>query len=537
MKKNRILVLFIIAWSVCSLMAHAVSISGEFEIAADTHQQMTFGAAFDGSNYIVTLQGNASHPWAICAQMVSPLGDKVGSLIDLGRYGDTPIIAFDGTRYLMVWTDYIHTPNDDIYGCFISKSGVAGTPFVISSAPGMQKVAGMGFDGTNYMVVWDDYRNESSSNAIDIYAQRISTSGTLVGSEIAVCSQALDQRNATMAFDGTNFLVTYMNKRSQEPNIWDIYGNFISKAGVVGSQFKINTTDCPNSQNPIGVAYGKDGYMVVWGKDTGPGGENADAIWDVYGRVIAPNGTFRSSELAISTIPGSQAFPRVTSDGTRYFVVWTDLTHPDVEITGQFFDETGAAVTSTFPVVSGSGPRAVFATLFADGHYYLGVMEGLQMGVWGVADVYGVLVDFANGAYTTLQVSIDPGTGYLGAMSGVQLQYDLSGPQQYTGQLMINNSGKAMIDGIEPGTYSLSIYGSHWLKRVVTGVDVNGVNVVNTALANGDADGNGQINLFDYVILDSKFASSFPMADLDGDGAVNLFDYVIIDQNFGAQAD
>ncbi len=536
MKKNCLTTLMLFILSISSLMAHAVSISGEFEIAADTHQQMTFGAAFDGSNYIVTLQGNASDSWAICAQMISSMGEKVGGLINIGRYGDTPIIAFDGTRYLMVWTDYAHTPDDDIYGCFISKSGVVGTPFVISSAPGMQKVASMGFDGTNYMVVWDDYRNESSSNAIDIYAQRVSTSGSLVGSEIAVCSQARDQRNAAMAFDGTNYLVTYMNKRSENPNIRDINGNFMSKSGVVGSQFKINTTDCPNSQNPIGLAYGKDGYMVVWGKDMGAGG-NADAIWDVYGRVIAPNGTFRSSELAISTIPGSQAFPRVTSDGTRYFVVWTDLSLPDVEITGQFFSETGTTVTGTFPVVSGTGPRAVYATLFADGQYYLGVMEGLKVNEWGIADIYGVTVDFATGAPTTLQVTINPGAGYLGALSGVPLQYDLSGPWQYTGSLMLNDSGKAMLDGVEPGSYNLSISGSHWLKRVVSGVNVNGVNVVNTVLSNGDADGNGQINLFDYVVLDSKFGSSYSMADLDGDGAVNLFDYVIIDQNFGAQAD
>ena len=55
MHKNHMITLFLFALSVCSLMAHAISISGEFEIAADTHQQMTFAAAFDGSNYMVSL--------------------------------------------------------------------------------------------------------------------------------------------------------------------------------------------------------------------------------------------------------------------------------------------------------------------------------------------------------------------------------------------------------------------------------------------------------------------------------------------------
>ncbi len=53
-------------------------------------------------------------------------------------------------------------------------------------------------------------------------------------------------------------------------------------------------------------------------------------------------------------------------------------------------------------------------------------------------------------------------------------------------------------------------------------------------LVNGDANGDGVVNLFDYVALDSHYGSNDAMADLDGDGSVNLFDYVIVDQNFGA---
>ncbi|MHB1462820.1 MAG: IPT/TIG domain-containing protein [Armatimonadota bacterium] len=145
--------------------------------------------------------------------------------------------------------------------------------------------------------------------------------------------------------------------------------------------------------------------------------------------------------------------------------------------------------------------------------------------------------DFVVYALTSLAITISPGGGYNGALTGIQQDYAINGPALYTGKLHPDSGGIATINGLEPGVYSLSISGGHWLKRVVDGVVVNGVNSINTSLTNGDADGDNQINLFDFVVIDSKFNTSDLMADLDGDGRVNLFDYVIIDTTFGAQGD
>ncbi len=145
--------------------------------------------------------------------------------------------------------------------------------------------------------------------------------------------------------------------------------------------------------------------------------------------------------------------------------------------------------------------------------------------------------DFTVVETSTLAVTIDPGGGYIGKFSDISLNYHLIGPQSYTGTLLLGDDGKSTISGLLPGAYKLSLTGSHWLRRIIKGIYVDGSNSVNTALANGDADGNDQVNLFDFVVLDSKFNSADIMADLDGDGQVNLFNYMIIDLYFGAQAD
>ncbi|MHB1462165.1 MAG: hypothetical protein ACYC1M_12845 [Armatimonadota bacterium] len=182
----------------------------------------------------------------------------------------------------------------------------------------------------------------------------------------------------------------------------------------------------------------------------------------------------------------------------------------------------------------GLGHLRIFAG-YSAGYWdnFTAAIDNLQIGALDFLQIY----DFEPSQTTSLGITVDPGLGYIGALNGIQLNYNLSGPQSYTGSLTLDASGKSQISGVVPGTYSLSLTGSHWTTRIIKDINVNGTTSINTTLTNGDSDGNSQINLFDFVVLDSKFGSSDAMADLNGDGMVNLFDYVLIDQNFGAQGD
>lgn len=93
-------------------------------------------------------------------------------------------------------------------------------------------------------------------------------------------------------------------------------------------------------------------------------------------------------------------------------------------------------------------------------------------------------------------------------------------------------TGEYSFPFVETGNYTLTASSPYWLSLSLP-VQPSDV-AYNVVLANGDADPDGQVNLFDFVVLDQSFGTSSLAADRDGSGEVNLFDFVIIDRNFGA---
>ena len=104
--------------------------------------------------------------------------------------------------------------------------------------------------------------------------------------------------------------------------------------------------------------------------------------------------------------------------------------------------------------------------------------------------------------------------------------------------LSLGAQGQYALDVPDDGNYNILFHAPHWLRKAQTVYLAGEVGGVNIQLANGDADGDNQVNLFDIVQLDMNFGkTNVPMADLDMDGYVTLFDYVIIDIYFGSQGD
>ena len=376
--------------------ARSISISPRFPVATSTHQQQALGAAFDGTNYLVGIHGSAVHSAAVGAQLISQSGALVGPLITTGCTGSTPLAAFDGTNYLLVWVDDTIDPDlGPIYGCMISPSGTRGQPFIVSQDARAQDVASIAFDGTNYLIVWDDDGHEDA----DVYGQLVSTAGSRVGTEIPIGVESMDERNAEVAYDGSRYLVAWTSKRDSGPELYDIYGCFVAKSGSPSSPFLISQTPSP-SQNPLAVASGTTGCLVVWNKDVGPGYPTT-SDWDLYGRVISSTGGFLAPEFAVTSAPDSQMFPGLAFDGKRYLVMWTTsnlFTAPTSDevkasVSGRFLAEQGTLEGSEFSILPVSGSLLAYPLTYGGGKFLVGFMEGDVLNGEGPCDVYGLFLD------------------------------------------------------------------------------------------------------------------------------------------------
>ncbi len=137
------------------------------------------------------------------AKRVGPDGDILDSeafrispsLFDKQGLSD---IACDGQNFFVVWEDYGILNNSDIHGQRVTPDGTLldGQDLIITQAMHHQFHPNVAFNGQNFMVVWDDYRNSPDDWAegtnSDIYAARVNPAGQLVDTDAIQLTDSTD---------------------------------------------------------------------------------------------------------------------------------------------------------------------------------------------------------------------------------------------------------------------------------------------------------------------------------------------------------
>ena len=312
--------------------------------------------AFGGGRYLVTysrlIDPDHGDNRYIAGRIVSPNGTMGDEFTISGGYGRESDVAFDGANFFVVWCAMNGDGNDsDIRGRFVSPAGVPGTDISVNdSVANSDNPKSVTFDGTNYMVIWNDEIDGLDSGEWNVSGQRISTAGVKVGYSLTINSEAGRQLGTSVAFDGTNYLATWMDMA--DPSNWNVYGQYIGTSGaLVGSKV---TIDAGAGNQMGGASFVNGKYLALINNGVAMGNGGITAVEGTYGLFLTP--------------PAVPAAPAISSLSAS-----SGLTGSAVTITGANF--MSGATTVIF-----NGTLSTAVTVIDSGHLTAYVPSGATSG-------------------------------------------------------------------------------------------------------------------------------------------------------------
>lgn len=227
-------------------------------------------------------------------------------------------IVFDGTNYLVVWNDFVDCSENPSWSILAQRLNTAGDllggPVTVNTTSREQFLPSVAFDGERYLITWTDTSNDANGNSAcddgestcwDIAGQYLDTSANLLGSEFSINSDAGNQLGA-MTYGGGNFLVI-INERAPENE--DVYAVFVTTATAVESEGGASTPASGDNDE---------------GTDTGSSpmsGYNGVAPNTAFNLSINNIGVYDSVNQIISTCTGLYVDGVLTTDaaGKQFF--------------------------------------------------------------------------------------------------------------------------------------------------------------------------------------------------------------------------
>ncbi len=283
--------------------------------------------AFDGNNYLMASWTSTQSGSFVQGAFVSPDGSvgSPGQLTQSTTVDSFGTMVYGGGVYFLMWADYGNSATnggvDDIFGAMVTPDGtIAASDFEISPT-GELSEAGQGaaaFDGTNFLATWG-----SASGITGISGRLISPAGNFITDPFIIYtnkSTATTVNISCAVFDGTKYLVLFNDGLgSGSTTGWHIEGRFVTTAGEVLTN-AISVTGDAGPQIVPCAAFDGTHYLITWNQGFNPFGSSAGSIkarfFDVNGNPIAPEFPLFTPATGQTALWAPALF-----DGARFFSV------------------------------------------------------------------------------------------------------------------------------------------------------------------------------------------------------------------------
>jgi hypothetical protein len=285
--------------------------------------------AFDGTNYLLVGGDCDTQSDDIWGRFIAPSGQVVGNnfliasdVTNDNKHALSGLACGSGACLVSYFRAELPEPGYSVaYGRIVSPSGTVGREFRISTGSADYAGNNVAFDGSNFVAVWGD-----DQNPYEVRGRFVSPGG-IVGTEYSVNSNSYVNDNpSTVACDGTNCLVVWTD---QLPEGWDVFGQLVDKSGNLNGGV-INIIAAAGSQLFPSVAFDGTNYLVAWVDLANDA--NLDSIcdgnegtcWNLFGRYVSKSGSLVGSEFVIDNHAGNQAGGVACFGAGKYLVVIGD---------------------------------------------------------------------------------------------------------------------------------------------------------------------------------------------------------------------
>lgn len=169
--------------------------SEPIKLAPEVLRSAHGGIAFDGELYGVSYADKSDLGHAVSYfTLLDAGGNRVTtpapvSLINADTYAGA--VAHSGESFLTAWSDARQAGNYEIYATRFNRRGEElQADLRLTNAPDFSLRPLIRWTGTEYLVVWEDYRTEDRDGKVRVFARRLSKGGALLGDEVELSPPA-----------------------------------------------------------------------------------------------------------------------------------------------------------------------------------------------------------------------------------------------------------------------------------------------------------------------------------------------------------
>ena len=247
-------------------------------------------------------------------------------------------LVWTGAVFGTAWSDRRQDDNYEIWFNRLDRSGRKLGPDVrISDAPGFSLHPALLWNGSEFLLVWDDARDDQKA----VYGQRIGAGGALLGDNLRLTDLELNAESPAMA-EGVSSLAIAFNMPV------GLSGSSVGLriyAADFGSPGELVTLSLDDAVAPS-IVFSRDRYVVAWEKKTALPG---DGIW---GATVSEAGAVLQSERRITAPSQFARTQALLPLGDRLLVAWA-------EYTGSTYDLFGKMLSASLEELSPAQPIAV----------------------------------------------------------------------------------------------------------------------------------------------------------------------------------